>query len=257
MVDVCRDVHSIDGLEHPFIPSGIVSYLVEEGPTDLTLIDTCFLKDVPKLETYLRDIDHSIEEINRIVLTHVHIDHTQAVNEIKKISGEHSKIYSHWIEAGYLANNPKYHGPPSHEVVSQIFQKYGISSEELIKRFGSFEQEQIIVDHTLKDGDMVGTKLQVIHTPGHTPGHISLYYEKERIIFGADSLFKSVMDINGLYVPPSQVSIDQATAAISAYRLSQIKCDKLLLAHQDSPILEGAQDAIERAARVAIKNLKP
>jgi glyoxylase-like metal-dependent hydrolase (beta-lactamase superfamily II) len=103
---------------------------------------------------------------------------------------------------------------------------------------------------------MVGKKLQVIHTPGHTPGHISLYSEEERIIFGADSLFKSVMDVDGLYVPPSQVSIDQATSAISAHRLSQIKCDKLLLAHQDSPILEGAQHAVEKAASIAIRNLK-
>ena len=256
LVELSRGVHSIDGLEHPFIPSGIVSYLVEEGPTDLTLIDTCFLKDVPKLKAYLTDIGHSIEEINRIVLTHVHIDHTQAANEIKKTSGRNTRVCSHWAEARYLANNPKYQGPPTHEDLNQIFQKYGLSSEELIERFGSFEQEQIIVDQELKDGDMVGTKLQVIHTPGHTPGHISLYLEKERIIFGADSLFKSVMDIDGLYVPLSQVSIDPATSAISALRLSQIKCDKLLLAHQDSPVLDGAQDAIERAARVAIKNLK-
>jgi hypothetical protein len=64
------------------------------------------------------------------------------------------------------------------------------------------------------------------------------------------------MGIDGLSVTPSQVSIDPATAAISAYRLSQFKCDKLLLAHQDSPILEGAQDAMEQAAKVAIVNLK-
>ena len=256
LVELSRGIHSIDGLEHPFIPSGIVSYLVEEGPTDLTLVDTCFLKDVPKLEAYLRDIGHSIEEINRIVLTHVHIDHIQAVNKIKKISGGHAKIYAHWIEAEYLANNPKYQGPPSHEVVTQILQKYRINTDDLIKRFGSFELEQIIVDQVLKDGDMVGTKLQVIHTPGHTPGHISLYSEKEKIIFGGDSLFKSVMDIDGLSITPSQVSIDPATATISAYRLSQFKCEKLLLAHQDSPLLEGAQDAIENAATVAIKNLK-
>jgi glyoxylase-like metal-dependent hydrolase (beta-lactamase superfamily II) len=174
LVEISHGVHSIDGLEHPFIPSGIVSYLIAEGPTDLTLIDTCFLKDVPKLETYLRDMGHSIEEINRIVLTHVHIDHIQAVNNIKKISGGHARIYAHWIEAEYLANNPKYLGPPSHKVVTQILQKYGINTDDLIKRFGSFEQERIIVDQVLKDGDMVGTKLQVIHTPGHTPGHISL-----------------------------------------------------------------------------------
>lgn len=256
LVEISHDIHSIDGLEHPFISSGIVSYLVEEGPKDLTLIDTCFVKDLPKLEKYLRNIGHSIDEINRIVLTHLHIDHTQAVNEIKRISGRHVKIYSHWIEAEYLASNPKYLGPPSHETIMQIFQKYGISINDLIKRFGGFEQEQIIVDQVLKDGDMIGKKLQVIHTPGHTPGHISLYSEKERIIFGADSLFKSVMDIDGLTVTPSDVSIDPATSAISAYRLSQIKCDKLLLAHQDSPVLEGAQGVIEQAAIKAIRNLK-
>jgi len=63
------------------------------------------------------------------------------------------------------------------------------------------------------------------------------------------------MNVDGLYVPPSQISIDPATAAISARRLSQIKCDKLLLAHQDSPILEGAQQVIEHAARLAIREL--
>jgi hypothetical protein len=64
------------------------------------------------------------------------------------------------------------------------------------------------------------------------------------------------MDIDGLSVTPSQVSIDPATSAISAHRLSQIKCDKLLLAHQDSPVLEGTQGAIEQAARKAIRNMK-
>lgn len=52
----------------------------------------------------------------------------------------------------------------------------------------------------------------------------------------------------------SEVSIDSATAAVSADRLSRLKCDKLFLAH--SPVVERAQDAIEQAARVAIRSLK-
>ena len=67
---------------------------------------------------------------------------------------------------------------------------------------------------------------------------------------------KSVMDIDGLCILPSEVSVDPETAAVSADRLSRLKCDKLFLAHQDSPVLERAQDAIQQAARVAIKNLK-
>jgi glyoxylase-like metal-dependent hydrolase (beta-lactamase superfamily II) len=86
-VKIGQGIYSIDGLEHPFIASGITPYLVEEAPNNLTLIDTCFLKDMSRLEAYVRDVGYDMSEINRIVLTHVHIDHIQAANEIKKVSG--------------------------------------------------------------------------------------------------------------------------------------------------------------------------
>lgn len=70
-------------------------------------------------------------------------------------------------------------------------------------------------------------------------------------MFGADSLFKSVLGIDGLFIPP-EVAIDPVTAAISVRRISQLKFDKLLLAHQDSPMLEGAQKSVEKAASAAL-----
>ena len=73
--------------------------------------------------------------------------------------------------------------------------------------------DPIQIDEQTKDGDTIGS-LKVIHNPGHTPGHISLYSEKHRVIFGADFLFKSVFGIEGLFVPPAIVSIDPVTAAI-------------------------------------------
>jgi hypothetical protein len=84
----------------------------------------------------------------------------------------------------------------------------------------------------------------------------TLYSEKHRIIFGADSLFKSVFGTDGLFIPRAIVSIDPVTAAISAKRISKINFDKLLLAHQDSPVLENAQKEVEKVAVEAIKNLK-
>ena len=65
--------------------------------------------------------------------------------------------------------------------------------EDVIKKFGQFSVDPIIVDEQLKDGDMIES-LQVIHTPGHTPGHISLYSERHKIMFGADSLFNSYLE---------------------------------------------------------------
>ena len=76
----------------------------------------------------------------------------------------------------------------------------------------------------------MGTNLQAIHTPDHTPGHISLYHKEYGILFGADFLLNSVFGIDGLFIPPSSVSIDPLTDVISAQRVSRLKFDKLLLA---------------------------
>ena len=196
-----------------------------------------------------------MKQIRRIILTHVHLDHIQATNELRKKVAEDVKIYAHWIDAAYLSQNPSYHGPPSHEQVKGLFQKFGVKMEELAKRFGPMTIDPIFIDEKIQDGDAIGS-LKVIHTPGHTPGHISLYSEKHRIIFGADFLFKSVFGTEGLFVPDEVVSIDPVTAAISARRISKAKFDKLLLAHQDSPVLENAQKEVEKAAAEAIRNLK-
>ena len=82
-----------------------------EDQDDLTLIDPSFLSKLPVLEKYLLDEGYDIKNIKRIILTHVHMDHSQAANEVKRKSG--AKIYSHWIEARYLGHNPPYQGPPS------------------------------------------------------------------------------------------------------------------------------------------------
>lgn len=243
MTKISSDVHSIEGLDHPFPGLRIVPYLVEEAPNDLTLIDTCFISGLPKLKSYITNAGYDFKDIRRIILTHVHVDHIQAANELKRLSG--AKLYSHWVEARYLAHDPRYQGPPSHETVQNLLHKFG-AKIEIIKKFGHFNVDPIVVDEQLQDGDMIGS-LQVIHTPGHTPGHISLHSKKHKIMFGADSLFKSVLGTDGLFIPP-EVAIDPLTGAISVRRMSQRKFDKLLLAHQDSPILEGAQKSVEKAA---------
>ena len=62
-------------------------------------------------------------------MTHVHIDHIQAANEVKRLSG--AKLYSHWAEAGYMAHDPQYQGPPSHETIQNIFHKFGAKTEDV------------------------------------------------------------------------------------------------------------------------------
>jgi glyoxylase-like metal-dependent hydrolase (beta-lactamase superfamily II) len=222
---------------------------IEENSKDLTLIDPSFLSQLPTLENYLLNAGYDIKNVTRIILTHVHVDHAQAANEIKRKTG--AKIYSHWIEANYLAHNPLYNGPPTTQETIDKLKKLGISIEQLTKEYGSFEVEPIIVDQQVSDGDMIGS-LKVIHTPGH----ISLYYNEDGTIFGADSIYKHVFGADGMYVSAPQVSIDSVTALVSAQRLSKIKFDKLLMAHQDSPLLERARETVEKLVSDSIQKLR-
>ena len=253
MTHITSKVYSIEGITHPDPRGKVFPYLFVEDKDDLTLVDPAFLTQLPILENYLLDIGYDIKNVKRIILTHVHIDHSQAANEVKRKSG--AKIYSHWIEAGYLSHNPTYMGPPSARETVEKLENLGVSMEELKKEYGSFEVEPINVDEQVSDGDMIGS-LKVIHTPGHTPGHISLYYEKDKLLLGADSIYKHVFGAEGMYISAPQVSIDPTTAIVSAQRLSKVNFDKLLMAHQDSPLLEGAREAVEKLVDESIRKLK-
>ncbi len=127
----------------------------------------------------------------------------------------------------------------------------GTSIDIVTEKFGNLKVGPIVIDGLLKDGDKIGNTLQVIHTPGHTPGHISLYDKERRILIGGDVLFNSILNIDGLFVPPPTVTKDWQTSIVSAKNILNLKVDKLLLAHQSTPILENAQQMIEKAVSVA------
>ena len=84
MVEIVPKVHSIDGLDHLIPTVEMVSYLIEENPRNYTLIDTCFTCIIPTYEFYLSNADIDIKDINRIVLMHLHPDHVEAANELRK-----------------------------------------------------------------------------------------------------------------------------------------------------------------------------
>ena len=106
MAKISNNIYSIDGLEILFLGHGVIPYLVEEGYNDFTLIDTCYIKEFLKLESYLNSISYEMSDIKRTILTHGDADYLQAANEVKKLnhvsSGVGAKIYSHWIDSAYL-----------------------------------------------------------------------------------------------------------------------------------------------------------
>jgi hydroxyacylglutathione hydrolase len=109
------------------------------------------------------EIEPYREEIEIIVLTHCHFDHTAHVKEIAHLCSAEIAIHA--------ADAP------------------GLTEEtfSLSLHFGS-RSPGILPSRFLKEGDRVGP-LRVLHTPGHTPGSICLYLEEEEALISGDTVF--------------------------------------------------------------------
>ena len=103
-----------------------------------------------------------------VILTHGHIDHIAGVETLRK-KFPSILIYIHKLDAEMLTNK---------------------TSNLSLMAGNPFTARK--ADYFLDEGDIIekaGVRLRVIYTPGHTPGGICLYAEKDNIIFVGDTLF--------------------------------------------------------------------
>ncbi|MHB9033150.1 MAG: MBL fold metallo-hydrolase [Anaerolineae bacterium] len=114
-------------------------------------------------EINLRDL-----QVTAIILSHFHFDHVMAAEAIR--AATHAPVAVHSLDAPYLANQP---------ALFQMFLQEPLPGLQ--------------ADRLLKDGDIVSIGadvLQVLHTPGHSPGGICLYNKDAGVLFSGDTLFR-------------------------------------------------------------------
>lgn len=171
-------------------PGPVNAYLFT-GKT-VTLLDTGTLKTVHILKHTLAQIGISFSDIDQIILTHGHIDHYGAARKIIEGSRGLVTVAAHEEDKSLIE-----HGM---EVPWEQFIKYyqlmGVplifqDSFLLIRSLFSSMAENCRIDRFLSDGEKIlmgDYEATVITTPGHTKGSISLYLEKEGILFPGDHI---------------------------------------------------------------------
>jgi hydroxyacylglutathione hydrolase len=102
------------------------------------------------------------------------------------------------------------------------------------------------VGRVLRDGDVVGG-FRVVHTPGHTPGHVCFFRESDRVAIGGDVLanINVLTGRAGLRQPPRAFSVDAAENRRAIRRLAELRPSLVCFGH--GPPLRDA-DVLQRYA---------
>lgn len=138
--------------------------------------------EAEKIIKYLKEHDLVC---SAIMLTHGHFDHILGVKDLKEATG--ADIYAHEEEINLLEN-------PNLNASFQVGQAYTVS-----------------VDVPLKDGqilDLIGQKIKVLHTPGHTAGGVCYLFQDENVLLSGDTLFQASIGRSDFPTGNGRVLID-------------------------------------------------
>jgi hydroxyacylglutathione hydrolase len=147
------------------------AYLFEDERDDsLTLVDSLWDDDGHEILKYLSSIGRSPREITNIALTHAHRSHLGGVAAIQQLSG--ATVSCHATEAPIVEGARHAHPIQLWPVRPLILYPFRILSHLHVPK-----HVRCRVDRTDLETDAEVGPLKVIHTPGHTPGHLVFSYK--------------------------------------------------------------------------------
>jgi glyoxylase-like metal-dependent hydrolase (beta-lactamase superfamily II) len=154
------------------------AFLLDHG--ELTLVDTLFEDDARGVLAALRELGRSPRDLERIVLTHAHRSHLGGVAALKRASG--ATLFAHEWEADIVAGERR-----AQPVTLRPMQSLRIVPFQLGIALGRPKHVPCAVDAAVGDDDAVGP-LQVLHAPGHSPGHLAFFWPERGVLLAGDAI---------------------------------------------------------------------
>ncbi|MGE7114073.1 MBL fold metallo-hydrolase [Lysinibacillus sp. NPDC047702] len=166
-----------------------------------------------------------------LILTHGHFDHVGAIIDLIDHWG--MPVYAHALELPFLTGKENYPAPDPIVNGGLIAKLSSIFPNEAINLGDNIEQLPLDGSVPFMHG------FRWIHTPGHTPGHISLFREDDRVLIAGDafvtvkqeSLYKVLLQKKEISGPPRYFTTDWPAAWESIKKLEALKPSVALTGH--------------------------
>lgn len=194
---------------------------------EATLIDAGLPGQFEPLRRAVEQTGKSICDIKHLILTHQDWDHIGTVPDILRCCNGQVSVYAHQLEKPYLEGKIPYLKLTPAKMASRIQAAAEAFRPKLAALFAAIPTFSI--DHALTDEVLpIHGGLQIIHTPGHTPGHLCVFVQAQGLLIAGDQLRVE----NGLLAgPAAEHTIDMPAAFRSMQKLTHIPIDHVCCYH--------------------------
>ncbi|KAA0741915.1 MBL fold metallo-hydrolase [Bacillus sp. AY3-1] len=159
------------------------------------LIDTGFPGQFEDIQVEMERVGIPVDKLNVLILTHQDIDHIGSLPDLLENGVSDIKVYAHELDKPYiegelpLLKDGNVENPPKGKVSNTV-----IDGQELPYCGG----------------------IQILHTPGHTPGHISLYLKQSKTLIAGDSMYSVNGKLGGIHAPTT-LNVKEAQQSLKRY----------------------------------------
>ena len=208
-------------------PNGAIYPTLVWDDNSLVLIDAGFPGQADALIGAIAAEGFRAGDITHIILTHQDIDHVGCLPDILRLATS-ARVIAHVDEAPYID------GRATPIKLAALESAYDTLPEDK-KQFcdmlrEGFANRRVTVNQTVEDGavlPIVGG-IEVVHTPGHTPGHVALFLRQDRIMVAGDAANIANGRITG---PNPQHTQDMARGKASFDKLTAYYCRGVISYH--------------------------
>ena len=203
---------------------------------NIILVDCGFIGALPLLDEELQRHGLSMDQLTGLVPTHHDHDHMGAAAAVKEANPD-IRIFCSPAEAPFISAQEKPLRLRQAEEMQKKLppeqQAFGIAFCDLLRRVEPVQPDVLLIDGERLD--WCGG-CRVIATPGHTPGHISLYMENASIVITGDAI---ALEEDRPVIANPQFTLDMKQATESLEKLLSMKADVYYCYHGGTYSPEG------------------
>lgn len=206
----------------------VIYPVILKDDKEMILVDCGYTGFMPIVEDAMKAEGLDCNQLTKIIITHHDHDHMGALADFK-LKYPNIKVVASESEAPYISGEKKYlrleQAEAMQDTLSEDQKAFGEAFCKILKNV-----KPVKVDILVHDGEIMDWcgGCEIISTPGHTPGHISLYFKNKRTVITGDA---AVLEDNQLAIANPQYTLDLDKANNSLTKLMRYDVETFICYH--------------------------